>query len=260
MSVYDADVRRILGKEAYNYMLERVSHGFIGAQYMRDISSQLHPIVRGNHLRRVGSGKDCDEAEFRRILGDWFNQAMCDLDQKTALTRLISILRGPSVSLHPEEKRLEQILEELKAKNKAVKTIVLLGESGTGKSSIGNCLFGLNSTAGFKVSRAADSCTKETKEILGTWVTNGSECAIIDTPGLNDPNNEDTEHIKGIVEFLRRRGWVNSFLVVRNSQNPRMHHSFKSMLAAFELIFGKDFWHHVIIVVSSHSALLVKVH
>ena len=102
-------------------------------------------------------------------------------------------------------------------------------------------------------SRGTDSCTKETKEISGYWVTNGSDCVIIDTPGLNDPNNEDTEHIKGIVEFLRLRSWVNSFLVVRNSQNPRMHHSFKSMLAAFELIFGKNFWHHVSIVVSSHS-------
>ena len=32
-----------------------------------------------------------------------------------------------------------------------------------------------------------------------------------------------------------------------------MNRSFKSMLATFELTFGKDFWHHVSIVVSSHS-------
>ena len=68
MSLYDADVSRILGGKAYNYILERVSHGFIGAQHMRDISAQLHPRVCGNHLRRVGSGNVCDEAEFCRIL------------------------------------------------------------------------------------------------------------------------------------------------------------------------------------------------
>ena len=128
-----------------------------------------------------------------------------------------------------------------------------MGESGTGKSSIGNCLLGLNSSEGFKVSRRADSCTKETKEISGTWVTTGTDCAIIDTPGLNDSDNEDTEHIRGIGEFLRHRGWVDSFLLVRNSRNPMMNHSFIPMLATFELTFGKDFWHHVSIVVSSLS-------
>merc|ERR1712130_479949 len=104
---------------------------------MRDISSQLHSRVRGNHLRRVGSGSLCDKAKFRRILGDWYKEEMFDQDRQTALTKLILILRGPSVSLHPEGKRLEQILEEIQTKDNAVKTIVLLGESGVGKSSIG---------------------------------------------------------------------------------------------------------------------------
>ena len=185
MSVYDADVKKLLGIEVYNYILERVSHGFISGQHMRDISSQLHPSVRGNHLRRVGSGNACDEAEFRRILGDWFKEELFDLDQKTALTKLISILRGPSVSLHPEVKRLKQILEAIKAKEKAVKTIVLLGESGVGKSSIGNCLLGLNSGTGFTVSRATDSCTKKTSEISGHWVTSETEFVIIDTPSAS---------------------------------------------------------------------------
>ena len=92
MSVYDADVIQQLGKEAYNYFLDRVKCGVINAQHMNDISRQLHPHVLGDHLIRIGSGTKCDEAEFRRILGDWFNQEMFDLDQQTALTRLASIL------------------------------------------------------------------------------------------------------------------------------------------------------------------------
>ena len=144
-------------------------------------------------------------------------------------------------------------MEALKAKEKAVKSVVLLGESGTGKSSIGNCLLGLDSTEGFKVSRGTNSCTKETRELPGCWVTNQKECAIIDTPGLNDSDNEDTEHIRRIVEFLRRREQVNSFLVVRNGHNPRMNHSFKSMLSTFELALGEHFWHNVILIVSSYD-------
>ena len=250
MGLYDADVIQRMGKEAYDYILDRVKCGVISAQHMNDISSQLHPHVLGNHLRRVESGKACDEAEFRRILSDWFNQEMFDLDQQTVLKRLVSILTGPSVSLPSEGKRLDQILERIKAKEKALKIIVLLGESGAGKSSLGNCLLALDSATGFKESNKTESCTKKTSELSGFWVTNGNECGIIDTPGLNDSDNDDTEHIRGIVEFLRDRGLVNNFLIVRNGHHPRMNHSFKSMLSTFELTFGEDFWHHVIIVVS----------
>ena len=205
MGLYDADVIEKLGKEAYNYILDRVKCGIISAQNMNDISSQLHPHILGNHLRRVNSGKACDEAEFRQILGDWFNKELYDLDQKTALSRLISIINSPSVSLPAEGKRLKQISEGIEAEEKSVKVVVLLSESGVGKSSIGNCLLDLDPTHGFQESGGADSCTKKAREISGSWITNGSKCAIVDTPGLNDSENEDTEHIRGIVDLLCRR-------------------------------------------------------
>ena len=253
MGLYDAEVIQQLGRDAYVYILDRVKCGVIGAQHMNDISNQLHPYVLGNHLRRVESGKVCDGAEFRSILCDWYQEEMFDLDQQTVLSRLSSILRSRSVSLPAVGKRLDQFIEVIKAKEKAVKIVVLLGESGVGKSSVGNRLLGLNSSEGFIVSRETDSCTKKTSKRSSLWITNGTQCAIIDTPGLNDSNNEDTEHIRGIVEFLRHRGWVTSFLLVRSGHNPRMNHSFKSMLSTFELTFGEDFWQNVIIIVSSHS-------
>ena len=52
----------------------------------------------------------------------------------------------------------------------------------------------------------------KTSELSGFWVTNVTKCVIIDTPSLNDSDNEDTEHIWGMVEFLRRRGWVHSIV------------------------------------------------
>ena len=128
--------------------------------------SQLHPHVLGNRLRRVESGKACNEAEFCRILVDWF----FNLDQQTVLSRLVSIFSSPFVSLHSDRKRLER------------------------ESIESHCL--------------AD----KTSELSGFWVTNGTECVIINTPGLNDSDNEDTEHIWGMVEFLRRRGWVHSIV------------------------------------------------
>ena len=111
MGLYDAEVKERLGREAFNHMVDRVSSGVISGQHMKDIASQLHPHIFGNHLRRMESGKACDDAEFRRILSDWFNQELYNLDQKTALSRLISILKDPSVSLPAEGRRLKQILE-----------------------------------------------------------------------------------------------------------------------------------------------------
>ena len=61
---------------------------------------------------------------------------------------------------------------------------------------------------------------------------------IIDTSGLNESDNEDTEHIRGMVEFLRRRGWVHNFLIVPNGHHPRMNHSFKG------LTWWEKFPHH----------------
>ena len=128
MGLYDADVIKKLGKEAYNYILDRVRCGVISGQHMKDISGQLHPHILGNHLRRVESGRVSDEAEFRQILSDWFNQELYDLDQKTALLRLISILKDCSVGLPAEGKKLKQILdggietrERIQTRERAVK-------------------------------------------------------------------------------------------------------------------------------------------
>ena len=72
MGLHDAEVIQRLGKEAYDYILDRVKCGVIGAQHMSDIANQLHPHVLGNHLRRVESGKACDEAEFQpRDVQSW---------------------------------------------------------------------------------------------------------------------------------------------------------------------------------------------
>ena len=75
------------------------------------------------------------------------------------------------------------ILDEIKARENAVKVVVLLGESGVGKSSIGNCLLSLYSVEGFAMSRMMDSCTETTSERSVALITNRAKCAIIDTIG-----------------------------------------------------------------------------
>ena len=68
MGQFDIEVKQQLGREAFDYIVNRVKCGVIDAQHMKDISQQLHKHVAGRHLQRLETGNKSDEAEFRNIL------------------------------------------------------------------------------------------------------------------------------------------------------------------------------------------------
>ena len=111
MAPHDSAVKKQMGEKAFAFLLDEVSSGVILDKHMADISSKLHKHVGGNHIRRVESGKDCDEAEFRRILGDWYEKEMHEFDQKTILGRLIEIFKDPNVGIPVNGKKLGQFSE-----------------------------------------------------------------------------------------------------------------------------------------------------
>lgn len=45
---------------------------------------------------------------------------------------------------------------------------------------------------------------------------------MIDTPGLGDSKNRDTEHIAKLVCGMKVIGYVNAFMIVLNSEEPRL--------------------------------------
>ena len=51
--INDSDVKRVLGEDAYDVILNNVRWGIINGQKMTDIAAELDPTVCGNTLRRV---------------------------------------------------------------------------------------------------------------------------------------------------------------------------------------------------------------
>jgi len=128
-----------------------------------------------------------------------------------------------------------------------MKKIVIIGASGAGKSTLCNVLSGRPPGDGlFPVSQAMAAGTFLTTTQQVQFVGSNQEVALIDTPGLNDPEGKDSEHIVKMVATLRKEKTVNSFVIVFNGQYARMDQSLKKMLLLFQKMFGEAFLENTI--------------
>ena len=124
------------------------------------------------------------------------------------------------------------------------KNLVIIGSTGTGKSTLCNVLSGRkhNDETMFPVSEKMDSCTNKTTAKLVNWRGGNFEFNLIDTPGLNDPEQgRDTINIAEMCDELKKLKSVNTFLIVFNGSNPRFDQSLIAMIRIFIGMFGPEF-------------------
>ena len=122
------------------------------------------------------------------------------------------------------------------------KNIVLVGETGQGKSTLGNFLL---KKKVFEVSSKSKSCTAET-------VIEDSEqdnIQVIDTPGLKDSEGRDATYFEKMTKSLKNEiKNLHLIVVVLNFQNPRLDITIKKMIEKLCKVFPKHLAYHIAIV------------
>lgn len=124
-------------------------------------------------------------------------------------------------------------------------TICVLGATGVGKGSTLNSCFRSDA---FSTSQMFASDTIKPVSHTLAWRGAGDPVRGVDLCGFSDSEGRDTGFIEGMVSYLRDEiGRVDLFLLLLNSQEPRIGMHLKDMLAALKSVFGPSFLRNVMV-------------
>ena len=76
-TAFNEDLKRKLGYENYNRILDAVKSHKIDEKQMRDFAYSLGPNIGGSHARRMKHKGECDQYEIRQILCMFYRDEMC---------------------------------------------------------------------------------------------------------------------------------------------------------------------------------------
>jgi GTPase SAR1 family protein len=135
--------------------------------------------------------------------------------------------------------------------SRAKYSIVLIGETGTGKSSFGNYLLGRNE---FKVSAKENSCTTQT---ISKTSSRNNLIEIIDTPGFSDSEGRDKELTQKMIQQLKslkenKKSDLRLILLILNFRNPRIDAPIQNMIRFYCNVFPKNLAYHFGIVFTNY--------
>ena len=151
-----------------------------------------------------------------------------------------------------EEEECKNVEVTLGIRNIGRKTLLVLGKTGTGKSSLCNVISGHPHDATiYPVSAHPESCTQKTK--FANVLFNGDTSmpiTLIDTMGFDDATKkDDAAIIAELVDKLNNEcDHVNLFMIAINGQAPRLDGSLLTMIKIYEGMFTEKFWQQTVVV------------
>ena len=134
--------------------------------------------------------------------------------------------------------------------NKKDLKVVFIGETGVGKSQLGNFIL---QNEFFKVGNGKSSETEIISE--GNTYLDGMSVTIVDTPGLNDTNSKDEEIMDKIVKKFKDDNSIDGIILVYSFRNMRRVQKHQELVNNLIEIFGKDLLEKRLKVIFTNSVI-----
>nr|ADF43174.1 TOC34m [Chlamydomonas reinhardtii] len=160
----------------------------------------------------------------------------------------------------PEREDVLDMLNELRAEGRKQLTVLLLGKSSVGKSSLINSLLGeaVVRVQAFKLQADTDITTTVVRQVaVGNSEVDGFRLKLIDTCGLEDPEAGDTVNLGAlskIAEDVRGVG-IDVVLYCDRLDLYRVDPLDKAIIDAISSTFGRGIWRRTVVALT-HANLL----
>ena len=135
----------------------------------------------------------------------------------------------------------------IRENEKPTQTFVLFGQTGSGKSTLGNTLIGENV---FKENEGMSPETTITTSKTGEF--EGTKICVFDTPGMNDTNGNDNTFLNGIMNQIRINNSVQAIVILIDYNEVKLDNETKKLFEIFSHIYPCEKWYKHLIVVWSH--------
>jgi len=146
------------------------------------------------------------------------------------------------------KERYPGVIERQEIRDNGRKKLLIIGRTGSGKSSLCNVITGYDHDADiYPVSSDAESCTQRTKFVDVYF--NGDKSypiSLIDTTGFDDATKHDDDEL--VSNLKNGCDHVNLFAIAVNGQNPRLDGSLVAIIRRLEGMFTTEFWKQVVII------------